>query len=281
MPLAGRLADRLGSARLCRLAGLAVAVLPLALWTASTPGRAHRRPAGLRRHRRPDERGPGRPGCPDGAGLRAAADGLVLRVLQPGRAGRGGPGRAAGLARGRPGRGPRHYRGGHGHRAGRRALAARRVRRPRRPRDRRPEPPGRPARPADPAAARHPVPGPARAGRGSRMARPGLVAADGTRPARLVLPDSRGRGGQLERALPAGQPGRPAGNPGRRVRGLLPGHGRGAAGRRPAGRPVRPCGHGPQVRPAGLGRAGFGITQPRLARCGHRVRRQRRPGSPA
>jgi MFS family permease len=36
MPLAGRLADRLGSARLCRLAGLAVAVLPLALWTAGT-----------------------------------------------------------------------------------------------------------------------------------------------------------------------------------------------------------------------------------------------------
>jgi MFS family permease len=36
MPLAGRLADWLGSARLCRLAGLAVAVLPLALWTAST-----------------------------------------------------------------------------------------------------------------------------------------------------------------------------------------------------------------------------------------------------
>ncbi len=36
MPLAGRLADRLGSARLCRLAGLAIAVLPLALWTAGT-----------------------------------------------------------------------------------------------------------------------------------------------------------------------------------------------------------------------------------------------------
>jgi MFS family permease len=36
MPLAGRLADRLGSARLCRLAGLAVAVLPLALWTANS-----------------------------------------------------------------------------------------------------------------------------------------------------------------------------------------------------------------------------------------------------
>ena len=36
MPLAGRLADRFGSARLCRLAGLAVAVLPLALWTAGT-----------------------------------------------------------------------------------------------------------------------------------------------------------------------------------------------------------------------------------------------------
>ena len=36
MPLAGRLADRLGSARLCRLAGLALAVLPLALWTAGT-----------------------------------------------------------------------------------------------------------------------------------------------------------------------------------------------------------------------------------------------------
>lgn len=36
MPLAGRLADRLGSARLCRLAGLAVAILPLALWTADT-----------------------------------------------------------------------------------------------------------------------------------------------------------------------------------------------------------------------------------------------------
>jgi MFS family permease len=36
MPLAGRLADRFGSARLCRLAGLAIAVLPLALWTAGT-----------------------------------------------------------------------------------------------------------------------------------------------------------------------------------------------------------------------------------------------------
>lgn len=34
MPLAGRLADWFGSARMCRLAGLAVAVLPLALWTA-------------------------------------------------------------------------------------------------------------------------------------------------------------------------------------------------------------------------------------------------------
>lgn len=36
MPLAGRLADSLGRARLCRLAGLAVAILPLALWTAGT-----------------------------------------------------------------------------------------------------------------------------------------------------------------------------------------------------------------------------------------------------
>ena len=36
MPVAGRLSDRLGSARLCRLTGLAVAVLPLALWTAGT-----------------------------------------------------------------------------------------------------------------------------------------------------------------------------------------------------------------------------------------------------
>jgi predicted MFS family arabinose efflux permease len=36
MPLAGRLASWLGSARLCRLAGLAVAVLPLALWTANS-----------------------------------------------------------------------------------------------------------------------------------------------------------------------------------------------------------------------------------------------------
>jgi MFS family permease len=36
MPLAGRLADWLGSARLCRLAGLAIAVLPLALWTADS-----------------------------------------------------------------------------------------------------------------------------------------------------------------------------------------------------------------------------------------------------
>ena len=36
MPLAGRLADWFGSARMCRLAGLAVAVLPLALWTAGT-----------------------------------------------------------------------------------------------------------------------------------------------------------------------------------------------------------------------------------------------------
>jgi predicted MFS family arabinose efflux permease len=36
MPLAGRLADWFGSARLCRVAGLAVAVLPLAFWTAGT-----------------------------------------------------------------------------------------------------------------------------------------------------------------------------------------------------------------------------------------------------
>ena len=36
MPLAGRLVDWFGSARLCRLAGLAVAVLPLALETAGT-----------------------------------------------------------------------------------------------------------------------------------------------------------------------------------------------------------------------------------------------------
>jgi MFS family permease len=36
MPVAGRLADRFGSARLGRLAGLAVAVLPVALWTART-----------------------------------------------------------------------------------------------------------------------------------------------------------------------------------------------------------------------------------------------------
>lgn len=36
MPVAGRLADWFGSARLSRLAGLAVAVLPLALWTAGT-----------------------------------------------------------------------------------------------------------------------------------------------------------------------------------------------------------------------------------------------------
>ena len=36
MPLAGRLADRFGSARLTRLAGLAVAVMPLALWMAGT-----------------------------------------------------------------------------------------------------------------------------------------------------------------------------------------------------------------------------------------------------
>jgi MFS family permease len=36
MPLAGRLADRFGSARLTRLAGMAVAMLPLALWGAGT-----------------------------------------------------------------------------------------------------------------------------------------------------------------------------------------------------------------------------------------------------
>ena len=35
-PLAGWLADRFGSARLIRLAGLAIAVMPLALWTAGT-----------------------------------------------------------------------------------------------------------------------------------------------------------------------------------------------------------------------------------------------------
>lgn len=36
MPLAGRLADQFGSARLCRPASVAVAVLPIFLWTAST-----------------------------------------------------------------------------------------------------------------------------------------------------------------------------------------------------------------------------------------------------
>jgi MFS family permease len=36
MPLAGWLADRFGSARLTRPAGLAVAAAPLALWTAQT-----------------------------------------------------------------------------------------------------------------------------------------------------------------------------------------------------------------------------------------------------
>ena len=90
----------------------------------------------------------------------------------------------------------------------------------------------------------------------SRLMALGLLA--------LCSPDRRGCGGQLERALPAGQPGCPAGNPGRRIRGLLPRDGGRAAGRRPARRPVRPGGHGPQVRPAGLGRAGCGVTQPRL-----------------
>ena len=186
MPLAGLLADRLGSARLCRLAGLAVAVLPLALWTAGTLAAligvllAFGVTGGLM------SVGLGTQGVRMEQAYGAPADGLVLRVLQPGRPGRGGPRRAAGLARGRPGRALAMTVAATVIVliAGRSLLAE-----PAGPAGRvTARPPRRAAcAAADPAATRHPVPRPARAGRGSRWRGPGLVAADRPRSARPVL----------------------------------------------------------------------------------------------
>src|SRR6266542_3190277 len=66
---------------------------------------------------------------------------------------------------------------------------------------------------------------PARAGHPSRPGSSRLAPADRAGPARLVLPDRRGGGGQLERGLSAGQPRCPARLRGRRIRRFLPGHG--------------------------------------------------------
>ena len=121
MPLAGWLADRFGSARLTRPAGLAVAILPLALWTATVPAAVVPRPTGVRYRGGHAGRGRERAGRPGGKGLPAAADGLVPRVLQPGRAGRGGTGRSARLVAGRrPGQRAGQHRPGRG---GRRAAS--------------------------------------------------------------------------------------------------------------------------------------------------------------
>ena len=277
MPLAGRLADRLGSARLCRLAGLAVAVLPLALWTAGTIAelicvllafgvtgglmsvglaaqgvrmeQAHRRPLMASFY-----------ASFSLGGLAGAVLGGLLAWL----GGQAAPER------------PRHYRGGHGHRADRRAIAAPRAQWAGRRDDR---PPERPARPAGLRTRRPPgIRCRARPGRGEgrRWRGPGssrLIALGLLALCSLIAEGGAANwsGLYLRENLGAQR-----GHPGRRVRGLLARDGRGAAGRRPAGRPVRSCGDGPQVRPAGLGRAGRGLTQSRFARCGHRVRRQRR-----
>ena len=190
MPLAGRLADRLGSARLCRLAGLAVAVLPLALWTAGTFAAligvllafgvtGGLMSVGLGAQGVRMEQAYGRPlmasfyasfslGGLAGAvlgGLLAwlgtgPAEALAITlaataiVLIAGRSLLAEPARPRGRVTGRPNRW-----------AGRRGLRTRR-------------PPGTRGR-------IRPWRGEGRGWRG-----PGLVAADGTRPARPVLPDS-------------------------------------------------------------------------------------------
>ena len=77
MPLAGRLADRFGGARLTRLAGLAVAILPLALWTARTLAAVIAALLAFGITGGHAGGGRERAGCPGGAGHRPAADGLV------------------------------------------------------------------------------------------------------------------------------------------------------------------------------------------------------------
>ena len=245
MPLAGRLADQFGSARLSRPAAAAVAVLPLFLGRRA-PACGAGGGAGLRLRRGPAERGPERAGRRGGAGLRAAADGLVPRGLQPGRAGRGALRRAAGLASGRDGRPPADGRPRGIAAAGVAVvvIAGRWL----------PAEPGRRGR--QPLAACRP-------GRWARAraARLGFARGRTIRPRRLLSRDRLARIGRPARGGAGsarltglgllalccliaesavanwsgvylrGQPGGPARVCGRRICGFLPGHGGRAAGR--------------------------------------------------
>ena len=202
--------------------------------------------AGIRLRRGPADCGAERAGRRGGAGIPAAADGLVPRGVQHGRAGRSALRRAAGLASGRDGRPPPdgrprgHRRGRCGGRGHRRTLAAPGPGRVRPPSAGRAPPgplgacPGGPAgvrtQPHDPAPP-PPEPRPAGPDRPSRPGRCRVGPADRAGPAGPVLPDRRECGGQLERRLSARQPGGPARVCGRWICGFLPGHGGRAPGR--------------------------------------------------
>ncbi len=243
MPLAGRLADQFGSARLRRPAAIAVAILPVFLWTAGTLpavlaavlafGVAGGLLAvGLNAQGVEVEQAYGRPlmasfhAAYSMGGLAGALLGGLLAWRQAAPAGHPQTGALAGIVLAGvavaiiaglwlppdPGR------------RGRRPLA----------RDRRPgAQPGRLGLRARPRGPAWPAPGARPAGLG-RPSGPGwsrLGPADRTRPAGPVLPDRRGGGGQLERGLPPERPGSPARVRGRRICGFLPGHGGRSAGR--------------------------------------------------
>ena len=224
MPLAGRLADRFGSARLTRPAAAAVAVMPLFLWTGRTlPSvmlavlafgiAGGMLSVGLNAQGVHVEQAYGRPlmasfhASFSVGGLAGALLGGLLASHQLAPAGRPQTvglagivltGVAVAVIAGRwlprePGRrGQRRRVDGH-----------------------RPPSVAGLARPAGPG----------------RLEPAWLGPADRAGPAGPVLPDRRGSGGQLERGLPPGQPGCAARVRGRRLRRFFPGHGGRADGR--------------------------------------------------
>jgi MFS family permease len=202
MPLAGRLADRFGSGRLSRLAGAAVAVMPLFLWTGRTLPSVMLAvlafgiaggllSVGLNAQGVHVEQAYGRPlmasfhASFSVGGLAGALLGGLLASHQLAPVGRPQTDGLAGIVLtgvAVAGVAGRWLPGEPAHRG------------------------GRPARPC-------------------RLEPAWLGPADRAGPAGPVLPDRRGSSGQLERGLPPGQPGCPARVRGRRLRRFLPGHG--------------------------------------------------------
>ena len=251
MPLAGRLADQFGSARLCRPASVAVAVLPIFLWTASTlvtvlvavlafgvaggmlavglnaegvrVEEAYGRPLMASFHASYSVGGlagallggllawhqAAAPGHPQTRALAVIVLAGVAVAVAAGWWLPREPDRRDGCPAGR--RRPGEWADGW---VGRGVAAARLALR-----HGRAVQPGRLLwhdwRPAGP----------------SRRVPDRLAPADRARPDGPVLPDRRGGGGELERGLSPGQPGRPARLRGRWIRRFLPGHGRRADGR--------------------------------------------------